>query len=143
MVIFHKGKRIEKLVFDQKASIATYKSLRDKGVRVCFVSRVRGYWPKSNDAGPPDPGMLWCPYCREWRWFRVPETKRGNFEPMSEEWMDQLYRRVLSNSTTPWCSWCHISVADFEVKQKNDMWGWAPKKTRRRRATTTRTRRRR
>ena len=143
LVIFHGGKRIEKLVVS-KQTLETYHELRRRGVKIAVVSRVQGYWPKNRDPGPEVAGQLWCPYCRTWRWFDIPDSRDpSKYPPMSEGWMDALHRNVLNSTETPWCKWCHISLADFAVKQMNDMWGWAPRKRRARRTRTTRTRRRR
>lgn len=131
LVIFHKGKRIEKSVADKQALVAAYRKLQGQGVKVHIVSKHRGYWPKTDDEGPSNPDMTWCPYCRKWRYFSIPEVKEGPFEPHSEEWLDSLHRRVLNSSLIPWCQWCHISFMDFDVRRMNDMVGWAPRKSRR------------
>lgn len=59
------------------------------------VSNTKPIYPEFR-AKPPHPGMLWCPYCGEWRyWYK---------------WYD--YKK---------CKVCGISDADFYVRKINHL----------------------
>jgi hypothetical protein len=60
-------------------------------------------------------GQLWCPYCGEWRYFKL-FRPLIHFKPLRS-----TYRR---------CVGCNISEEDFWVKTVNKLWGMgvAPRK---------------
>jgi len=126
LVVFHKGQRIERPVADKVKLAEAYRTLKAKGAKVHIVSRVRAYWPNTDDEGPADPGMLWCPYCRAWRWFSVPKVKDAEFLT------DQYFRNFQARNQIHICQWCGISEDDFHVRQMNSLWGQERRRRRRR-----------
>jgi hypothetical protein len=65
-----------------------------------------------------DEGYLWCPYCRSWRFFKLPQFY-PHAEVGSEEWFLNSYR----NQNIPVCAWCRTSVSDWFVLRANSLFG--------------------
>lgn len=121
LVVFHNKQRKEFLVVDPKKGLQKVKQLAERGVKAHLVSRRKAYWPKLNTSVEKHTakqaladGMLWCPYCRRWRWFTIPKY-RPNAEFGSIHWILNSY----VNQELRCCSWCLISVDNFYVKQIN------------------------
>lgn len=120
LVIFKDGKRIEKRVPRSKLPelMRIYKELKDRGTRCCVVgiTEKRRYPPPHSIAENRDEGKLWCPYCGDWRYYKIPRAY-SNPEPLSREWFMNVYR----NNETRICSWCEISVKDWYVCAANNI----------------------
>lgn len=113
VLVYHKGKRIVKSVPDAKAGLALVEQLKVKEVTAHLVSRLKAFPPK----GVPNDGELWCPYCRRWREFRVPQGDED--APIgSYSWQNA----VLSRLEIPICPWCGITTQEFHVKTFNNLW---------------------
>jgi len=117
LVIFHKGRRIEKPVADKRKLVEAYRKLKaTDGVKVAVVSVVRAYWPDI-DYEIQD-GMWWCPYCRKPRYFSVPR-----FKPGADVMSEQFYLNYQSRNRIRICQWCRISEDDFHVRRMNRLTG--------------------
>jgi hypothetical protein len=122
LVIYHKGKRIEKLIDDPRPYLPQVKALRGKGAKVNLIPmkapESRYYPPAEDDLSNLAEGMLWCPYCGDWRYFVVPPY-RPQAEADSREWWLNLYATQGIRS----CKWCTISTQDWYVKRANGLFG--------------------
>lgn len=115
-----KLERVVKDVRDPKLALEKVKELNEReGIKAHVVCKRFPKFPPKGE--PEDSDQLWCPYCRRWRWFRVPKN-RSPFTALE----------VLC------CPWCFISEDDFFVKQFNGT--WEGRKNRRRRAKRKRAR---
>ncbi len=119
IIAFRDGHRIDRRVPTEQleqAKVAVRK-LRAEGHKAtivrCLVNRF------SKDLFPPDDeieerrlhGYLWCPYCRTWRYFKVPRlhTYNGGFGSR------EAFLNSAHNQGVPICAWCEISVYDYHV----------------------------
>lgn len=114
VIVFHKGERVEKLFHNPKKGQSLVAQLSERGVKAHVVCRRYPHFPPKGEA--PEPGMLWCPYCRRWRWFKVPK-KRPPFSTLEIKC----------------CAWCWISEDDAFVKNYNGTWTGVVRKKRRNR----------
>lgn len=128
LVLFLDGKRVEKPVTDPAKGIAAYRQLQERGVKCKFVGRTDNslYPPPRTVKEMRAHGKLWCPYCRDWTWFKYPRWV-PNAEVGSVDWM----RNAQLEQNIKTCAWCQISEQDWYVKKANDLWG-GPMKIRRR-----------
>lgn len=122
VVVFHQGRRIERnsLTLDEGKELV--RKLHSKGVKsalvTCDVLLAYRYPPPGDDLSNRNMGMMWCPYCREWRWFKIPKFTGG--APVgSEPWfMNSFHRQEIAV-----CAWCRIGENDFHVMRANGTWG--------------------
>jgi hypothetical protein len=132
LIVYKDSRRIEKGYTDHTAAVSVARTLRKKGLRAAIVtSRVIDrflYPPEDDDLSARDEGMLWCPYCRDWRWFKVPRFTR-DADLRSAEWFLNSYHR----QDIRCCAWCHITELDFYVRKANDTWGEQRRRRRRKR----------
>lgn len=135
MVVFRDGHRIEKLVAPHLIHEANdkVKGLRAKGVKAHLVLRTdKGSLPPPGEIREMrEAGMLWCPYCRAWRWFVVPK-----FTPRAEVLSDNWYINSLHRQGIKACKWCHISVLDWWVCKANGIFHERTGQRRRRKRRT-------
>lgn len=116
LIAFEHGRRIEKLTRDVRGAMVVAEQLREKGIKAHVASR-NGMGLKHYPVGrPEDESQLWCPYCRRWRWFKIPSLKR-HVEIGSTEWMLNSFH----NQEIRICAWCCISELDFHVKRANGL----------------------
>lgn len=126
VVVFKRNKetgkleRIVKVVRDPKLARQKVKELNSRGIKAHLVCRRFPKFPPKGE--PEDSDMLWCPYCRRWRWFSVPK-KRPPF----------------SGLEIKCCQWCLISEDDAYVRTFNGTWDG--RRTRRKRGKKNRNRR--
>lgn len=120
LLVFHKGKMHEKVIprTPEKTEQVKQKvrELRAKGIK-CHVAGLtdkRKYPPGHEVVENVQAGKKWCPYCGEWRWFKVPKyTKNAEFN--TREWfLNSFWRQGIKC-----CSWCGISEYDFYVGAAN------------------------
>jgi hypothetical protein len=103
IIIFYKGKRIIKFCYDPKKGQKYVDQLANRGIKAHVVCRR---WAHFKPRGyPEDPLMLWCPYCRRWRYFYV--TKQIP---------------IYYNQGIQCCKWCWIPETDPEVIRYNRDW---------------------
>lgn len=133
IVVFNNGRRIEKTYDDHHDAAIVARKLKAKGVRYRLVLndvlRKYQYPPlEDNIEYLRGEGLWWCPYCREWSYFRVPKFTPG--APIwSEAWiLNSFHRQGLKI-----CSWCRMSEAEFYVKHANGIWNEKPRRRRRKR----------
>jgi len=81
------------------------KRLQASGLNpVHIVSQRKAFAPPKDKNRPPEPGMLWCPYCLKWR----------HFHEISVMDSDGIRSPILWR-----CPVCTISVRNFYVKRYN------------------------
>lgn len=119
IVIFAHGKRLEKITDDTEGALQLVAKLNKKdGIKAHVVSRHKVFWPPDDDNWfLADEGMVWCPYCRRWRWFAIPRE----VEDATTIW--DIGQNVLHSQGIRCCQWCGISVQDWDVCSINDLWG--------------------
>lgn len=131
IIIFAHGKRIEKITDDTEGALQLVAKLNKKeGVKAHVVSRSKPFWPKDDDNWYlAEQGMVWCPYCRRWRWFNVPREIKNATTPYD------VAQNVYHRQGVRCCQWCGASIKDWTVCYINDLWGEvdATKKKKRRR----------
>lgn len=111
LIIFHKGKRVVKLVSDPRKAQAKVKELAERDIKAHVVCRR---FPKFPPKGQPEhPDQLWCPYCRRWRYFAVPK-----------------HPGVHRDLGIACCKWCLVSENDGYVKGYNGTWNGRVKRSR-------------
>lgn len=132
IVVFRDGRRLERRYDDHHDAASLVKQLKAKGVRYRLVtSRVLPqfqYPPIHDDLSSRNGGKLWCPYCREWSYFRVPK-----YTPHAEVGSDSWFLNACHRQGLKVCAWCHISQLEFSVKLANGLWSEQPKRRRRKR----------
>jgi hypothetical protein len=80
------------------------KKLKARGIIVVnIISARRAFPPPVKHSTPPQPGLLWCPYCLKWREFQEAEVLTKNYRT------PVLLR----------CPVCTISVKDAYVRMYN------------------------
>lgn len=92
--------------FDQHKpteAVAYAKELKRKGTEVAVVSSRKAYRVPEAKRYSREPGMLWCPYCVEWRRFKLFALRREHY--ITAEEMR--------------CPVCTISTGDFYVRKYN------------------------
>jgi hypothetical protein len=100
------GKKYKKtFVGDSPRPAVDYgKQLKRSGVlNVELVSASKAFAPPKDKLRPPEPGMLWCPYCLKWRFFREFGTRHATY-------------RVPAKMRCPVCT---ISITDYYVRKYN------------------------
>lgn len=135
LVVYKDGKRIEKKVErtpEQTEKLkAIARDLRSKGIRCHIVGRTSTsmYPPPRTIKEMRAEGKLWCPYCREWRFFKIPPFK-GHAEIGTTDWfMNSYYRQGIKA-----CAWCRISEMDWYVGKANGSFEESRSARRRKRA---------
>lgn len=118
LILFKDGRRLEKRYEDHRDAVTIVRTLRKKGVKAtvatCLVVNARKYPPADDDLHARDEGMLWCPYCGAWRWFKVPKFT-PHTKVMTAPWiMNSMHRQDIRV-----CAWCQISLHDFWVRKAN------------------------
>lgn len=96
------------------------KEQKSKGAKIHLAYRLEtSLFPPPNTVDDKrNEGMLWCPYCRAWRWFTVPGF-HSKAEVNEEDWfMNSFHRQGIRV-----CRWCHISEMDFYVCKANGIFG--------------------
>jgi len=79
------------------------KKLQSDGLKPVIVSRRKAFGPPLAKIKPPQRGMLWCPYCLKWCFFKEYSIRvDGLIGPM--KWR---------------CPVCTISIYDAYVKKYN------------------------
>lgn len=136
LIVYHRGHRVEKRYDDHTEAVAAAKKLRSKGVKAhVALLRTDRRWlfpPVDDDLSERDAGKLWCPYCRAWRYFKVPPFRSG-----AEFGTDHWYLNTFHKEGIAACSWCLISELDFDVRRANVTWTEMGKKRRRRKRRRT------
>lgn len=132
VIVFKNGKRIDKVIprYKLKDASVRVKDLQGQGVKAHLVYRTTmGSLPPTDEIEANlTQDRWWCPYCRTWRYFVVPQFHEFT-EVGTELWfMNSAHRQGLRC-----CKWCHISEADWWVKRANGLWGQAKKRTRKKR----------
>jgi len=135
VVVFRQGKRYEAKVPRGSLDVAKEKvrTYRAKGYKAHLVLRTdRGSFPPPYEIREyREMGMLWCPYCRAWRWFTVPKFVRHT-EIGSDDWfMNSFHRQGVKV-----CKWCRISVSDWWVCKANGIFHERTGERRRRKKRT-------
>lgn len=135
LIVFKDGQRIDKRVHESrlKDAVEAVKMYRDHGFKAHLVYRTdRGTFPPPHQVEEMRfQGMLWCPYCRTWRWFSVPKF-RSRAEVNTDAWfMNSFHRQGIKV-----CQWCHISEMDWWVRKVNGTWGESNHRRRRKKKKT-------
>ena len=132
IIIFRKGERIDRRVHKSHFSeaVALVKKLKDQGVKAHFVWLTQGsmYPPAHQIKEKRNEGMLWCPWCRAWRWFSVPKYKRGEPYGTDQWFLNSYFRQGIKC-----CQWCHITIYDWYVGVSNGIFAEVRASRRRRR----------
>lgn len=130
VIVFHKGKRIVKDFTEQPRAGQEYvKKLKKVGAKAHLVTYNRPFWPpEEDDMHLAGEGMIWCPYCRAWRWYGRPKY-RDNAELMSDPW----FMNIFHAQEIKVCLWCWTSEQDWYVRQMNGLWDTIGSKKRSRR----------
>jgi hypothetical protein len=132
LVVFQNGRRIERGYEDHRLAAPIAKKLQRKGVKYRIVaSKVLDrykYPPLDDDLEMHrDEGKWWCPFCRDWSFFKVPKFT-PNAEIGSTEWyLNGAHRQGLRV-----CAWCLITEMEFYVRMANGEWD-RPRRRRRKR----------
>lgn len=129
LVVFHRGRRIEKKM-DPEEGMTRMKELVAKGHKAHYVYKTtRSLFPPVDDnLALMNDGMMWCPFCRRWRWFKVPKFKDDVPFGCNDWYLNSFHRQEIRV-----CAWCHISEMDFDVRRANGSWGEDRKRRRRKR----------
>ena len=133
LVVFHKGKRIEKRVHRKSLPklVSMYQDLKSQGVKCHIVGMTenRLFPPVRSIRENLEEGRLWCPYCGAWRYFNVPRAYL-HAEFGSREWYMNVYR----NNETRCCAWCDMPIKDYYICRVNgiyeEVWGAARRRRR-------------
>lgn len=142
LVVFHKGKRTEKRLRRTRENTERIKSkaaeLTQRGIKCHIVGLTDSrMFPKGEIAEMRHLGKMWCPYCGDWRWFKVP--KQQPHVPPDDP--GTITREMFLNSA--WrqgikvCAWCEITEVDWFVCKANGTFGEAKAVKRRRRGRRT------
>lgn len=132
LVIFKDGRRIEKRYEDHRLAAPVVEKLQRGGIKYRIVAakvleRYR-YPPLDDDLSSRNGGKWWCPYCRDWSYFKVPKFT-PNAEVGSVEWfMNGAHRQGIRI-----CAWCLITEMEFSVRMANSTWAEQPRRRRRKR----------
>ena len=88
----------------ESGAVAFGKKLQERGLKdVTIVSSKKAFAPPLAKQKPPEVGMLWCPYCLKWRFFR-----------------ELSIRYISHRGPLLWrCPICTISIHDPYVKKFN------------------------
>lgn len=131
LIVFHKGKRVEKRLRLNRDSVATLKDkatqLRERGVKcrvVCLTTQR--LFPHGDIKGEREAGKLWCPYCGDWSFFRVPKPYPKAQAPMfadGEVMSREFFLTVAWRQDLKVCAWCEISENDWYVCRANGTFG--------------------
>lgn len=130
LIVFDRGHRREKVTTNLRSASELCKELNERdGIKAHVAARsmhgIREY--PSGELDAMNDGMMWCPYCRRWRWFTFPKfTPRA--EVGSAEWM---LNSMLEQEIRV-CAWCRISELDFYVKRANGLSDMSRKRRRNR-----------
>lgn len=120
LILFDHGRRIEKKLEDPRPYIQRVKDLKSQGKKIhlvsCNVIDRFQYPPLDDDLHKLMEGKMWCPYCRDWRYFSVPDYKEG-----ARVDTDAWYMNCFSTQLIRVCQWCRISELDFYVRRANDL----------------------
>ena len=129
LIVFHKGRRIEKHM-DPAEGMAKMKDLVERGYKAHYVYKTERslYPPRSDNLALMKEGMWWCPFCRRWRWFKVPPFKEDAVTFSNDWYLNSFHRQEIKI-----CAWCHISEMDFDVRRANGTWGEERRRRRRKR----------
>jgi len=119
LIVFHKGRRIEKKMGPEEGMMKM-KELVGRGHKAHFAYKTsRSLFPPVDDnLALRGDGMWWCPFCRRWRWFKVPK-----FTTDASVGSDAWYLNSFHRQQIKICAWCHISEMDFDVRRANGTWG--------------------
>lgn len=112
VIWFKEGKKFKRLGFyglkpSESGALDFAKKLKREGIPVAdihVISANHAFQTPVKQLRPPEPGMMWCPYCLKWRHF--------------------FYRFIRhhdgSRSPTLWrCPICSISTHDAYVRRYN------------------------
>jgi hypothetical protein len=143
LIIFHKGKRIEKRVLrtpdNTKKLVEKVRELRSQDIKCRLVGQTdkRLYPPPRTISPMRDLGKMWCPECGDWSFFDVPK-----FTPDAPVASEAWYMNSFHNQLIKVCRWCGISEHHWYVKRANFTFGEEKARKRRssRRANTSRRR---
>mgnify|MGYP001396176301 CR=1 FL=1 len=131
VVVFKDGRRIEKTYDDHKEAQGIVKRLAVKGIKVrlitCTAIRKFYYPPEDDNLYCRTIGMLWCTYCRDWSYFKVPRFKQGTVIGTLDWFMNTFHRQGI-----PVCAWCYVPDNDYYVMKANATWETQYRKPRRR-----------
>lgn len=100
------GRRVFKVCEDVVTAKEFRKKLREQGVEgeIYLVSRAKAYGPQKNRGPRPSRDHLWCPYCVNWRVFKLMSYVSKEFPTPSEEVR---------------CTICHMPVTNYYVQYYN------------------------
>jgi len=132
LVVFKDGRRVEKKFEDHTNAAPLVKKLEQAGVKYRLVAskvltRYR-YPPDNDDLSSRLAGKLWCPYCRDWSFFKVPKFTPDARIGSVEWFLNGAHRQGLRV-----CAWCLITELEFSVRMANATWSEQPKRRRRKR----------
>lgn len=121
LVVFQSGRRIEKRYEDHRLAAPVAHKLQRKGVKYRVVAakvleRYK-YPPLDDDLASRQEGKWWCPYCRDWSFFKVPKFTPGAEVGSTEWFLNAAHRQGIRV-----CAWCLISEVDFSVRMANGEW---------------------
>jgi hypothetical protein len=85
-------------------AIAYAKELKKAGTEVAIVSSSKAFRVPEAKKYSREPGMLWCPYCIDWRWFKIMAIRREHY----------------TSAEALRCPVCHISTDDYYVRKFNE-----------------------
>lgn len=134
LIVFYNGKKRKHYrVADPKKSSKLATVLTKRGHKahlICSNHILDGYEypPAKHSVDLWEAGMLWCPYCRRWRWFAVPRSFKDHslFEDSPQGMMN-----TWNHLGIKCCTWCLISVEDWYVKRANGLFGQEQRKPKR------------
>lgn len=135
LVVFKDGHRLVK-PFDDHKEAARYAKQLPESIRKRIVTNVvvpRFSYPSGDDdLTARAEGKLWCPFCRDWSYFRVPKFKHGVTGSITDEpmFLNSCHRQDIKV-----CSWCHITELDFNVRMANNTFGEERRRRRKKKRT--------
>ncbi len=145
LVVFHKGRRQERRLRRTRENTARIKAkaaeLKERGIKCHIVGLTDSrMYPAGDIREERSSGKMWCPYCGEWRWFRVPKAMKElpDAEPhiiTREMFLNSCWRQGIKV-----CAWCEITEGDWFVCKANGTFGEVRATKRRRRGRRTRRR---
>lgn len=136
LIVFYNGKKRKHYkITDPRKGAKLADVLTKRGHKAHFICANRildgyEYPPRKHSTVLWQAGMLWCPYCRKWRWFSVPRSFKGH--SMFED-SPQGIMNAWNHLGIRCCQWCLISEEDWYVKRSNGLFGHGEVKKKRRR----------
>jgi hypothetical protein len=144
LVIFHKGKRTEKRLRRTRENTERIKAkaveLELRGIKHHIVGLTDSrMYPRGDIAEMRHMGKMWCPYCGDWRWFKVPKLQHAPTPDDPAEITREMFLNSCWRQGIKVCAWCEITEGDWYVCKANGTFGEVKATKRRRRGRRTRT----